>query len=173
MPDPNVHEASELRPAEAHAEVQYDQSDLSARGIVIFLIALAVTVGLIHLISWSFFRYLTGNEPAAPAAAVLVTPPRATQGNPVQRFPAPVLQPDPVADLDQFRTRLDEHLHSYGWVDQKAGVVHIPIERAMELVAQQGLPVREPPALPPHANFGSGDGSPAGAGAGTEPRGNR
>ena len=27
-------------------------------------------------------------------------------------------------------------LESYGWVDRKAGVVHIPIERAMELTAK-------------------------------------
>jgi len=167
MPEPNVHEASE-----ANTEVQYDQTDLGARGIVIFLVALAVTVGIIHLISWSFFRYLSGGEPTAPEATVLVAP-RSIQGNPAQRFPAPVLQPDPVADQNSFRTRLDDQLNSYGWVDQKAGIVHIPIERAMELISQQGLPVRQPPALPPRATFGSGDGSTAGAGAGTEPRSNQ
>ncbi|HVZ23631.1 MAG TPA: hypothetical protein VG871_21305 [Vicinamibacterales bacterium] len=30
-------------------------------------------------------------------------------------------------------------LNSYGWVDRSRGVVHIPIERAMELVAKEGL----------------------------------
>ena len=34
-------------------------------------------------------------------------------------------------------------LHSYGWIDEKKGVVRIPIERAMELTAQRGLPVRK------------------------------
>ncbi len=33
-------------------------------------------------------------------------------------------------------------MHSYGWVDQPAGVVRIPIDRAMELLAQRGLPTR-------------------------------
>ncbi|MEZ4616096.1 MAG: hypothetical protein R2867_11425 [Caldilineaceae bacterium] len=33
-------------------------------------------------------------------------------------------------------------LHSYGWIDQEAGTVHIPIERAMELVVSEGLPAR-------------------------------
>jgi hypothetical protein len=33
-------------------------------------------------------------------------------------------------------------LYSYGWVDEKAGTVHIPIDRAMDLIVQRGLPVR-------------------------------
>ncbi len=35
-------------------------------------------------------------------------------------------------------------LNSYGWVDRKHGVIRIPIERAMDLVAQRGLPTRGP-----------------------------
>ena len=37
---------------------------------------------------------------------------------------------------------VEKELYSYGWVDEKAGTVHIPIERAMDLIAQRGLPVR-------------------------------
>ena len=41
-------------------------------------------------------------------------------------------------------------MHSYGWVDQQAGVVRIPIDRAMELLAQRGLPTRpQAGAVPP------------------------
>jgi hypothetical protein len=44
----------------------------------------------------------------------------------------------------------EKTLHSYGWVDQRAGVVRIPIDRAMELVAQRGLPTRpQAGAVPP------------------------
>ena len=46
-------------------------------------------------------------------------------------------------DLRNLRTREDNDLHSYGFVDQKAGQVRIPIERAMELVlteAAEGKP---------------------------------
>ena len=35
----------------------------------------------------------------------------------------------------------DQALESYDWVDQKSGIVHIPIEQAMDLIAQRGLPV--------------------------------
>jgi len=36
----------------------------------------------------------------------------------------------------------EKALYTYGWVDEKAGTVHIPIERAMDLLVQRGLPVR-------------------------------
>jgi hypothetical protein len=48
----------------------------------------------------------------------------------------------------------ENQLNSYGWVDQKAGVAHIPIERAMELLVQRGIPVRSSVSTP-----ASGDGS--------------
>jgi hypothetical protein len=56
--------------------------------------------------------------------------------------PGPQLQISPPADLKAFRAREEAELHSYGWLDQTAGVVRIPIERAMELVLKEGLPAR-------------------------------
>ncbi len=57
-------------------------------------------------------------------------------------FKEPVLQIDPVADLNAYKAQQNELLNSYGWVDKGAGIAHIPIERAIELTAQQGLPHR-------------------------------
>ena len=153
-----------------HPEVDYDRTDLSAKGIVGFLIGLGVIVVLIGVISWGLYYSLSGGrifpqppEIAAPATTV-------PKGNPEARFPAPALQPDAAAELNKFRSGEEERLNSYGWVDQKAGIVHIPIERAMDLVAQRGLPTRPAPALPEEAAFGSGMPTPAGAGGGYEPR---
>ena len=56
--------------------------------------------------------------------------------------PLPRLQLSPPGDLQSFRAREEAELHSYGWIDRTAGVVRIPIERAMDLVLQQGLPTR-------------------------------
>jgi len=50
--------------------------------------------------------------------------------------PEPRLQVSPAQDLKELRAAEDAMLHSYGWVDQQAGVVRIPIERAMELLAE-------------------------------------
>jgi hypothetical protein len=58
------------------------------------------------------------------------------------RFPGPKLQVTPRVDLQAFRAREEARLNSYGWVDKTAGVVRIPIARAMDLLIQRGLPVR-------------------------------
>jgi hypothetical protein len=59
-------------------------------------------------------------------------------------FPTPRVQTDDgnqdVADL---HAREDLLLSHYTWVDQSHGKVRIPIERAMELIAQRGLPVEQ------------------------------
>ena len=51
--------------------------------------------------------------------------------------PEPRLQVTPSQDLDAIRKAEIDRLSSYGWVDRKAGVVHIPIERAIDLVAAE------------------------------------
>ena len=146
----------------------YDRSDLGARGIVYFLIVLAVTVLVIHLISWGMVRYLAASRVApAPRNAAVVTPSTQVKanGNPALLFPAPRLQADEVADLEKYRAATEEQLN-------KSGAGHISIEQAMDVVAKDGLPVRPQPTMPPRAQFGSGDGTTAGGGGGTEPKGN-
>lgn len=150
-------------------ETMYDRSDLGARGIVYFMIALAITVLVIHLISWGVVRHFAASRVApAPRNAAVITPSSQAsgKGNPALRFPAPQLQPDEVADLDKFRAATEAQLNT-------SGAGHIPIEQAIEAVAKKGLPVRPQLAQPPRAQFGSGDGTPAGGGGGTEPKGNQ
>jgi len=36
----------------------------------------------------------------------------------------------------------EQILNNYGWVDEKAGIVHVPIERAMDILAQSPPPAR-------------------------------
>jgi hypothetical protein len=62
---------------------------------------------------------------------------------PTERAPEPRLQDRPALDLQRLRAREELQLSTYGWVDKQGGVVHIPIERAMEIVAGEGLPARE------------------------------
>ena len=59
-----------------------------------------------------------------------------------QNFPSPQLEIDERGQLDQIRIDEAQTLSTYDWVDQKAGTVRIPIDRAMDLIAQRGLPVR-------------------------------
>ena len=56
--------------------------------------------------------------------------------------PEPRLEPNPQQALEELRRREDSILHHYKWVDRPSGLVQIPIERAMELLAERGLPAR-------------------------------
>ena len=46
--------------------------------------------------------------------------------------------------LQNWRREKSEHLNGYGWVDRSKGVVHIPIERAMDQAANGALPEGAP-----------------------------
>jgi hypothetical protein len=59
-----------------------------------------------------------------------------------QTPPEPRLQVAPEIDLRKFRATEDSLLNNYGWIMKDAGVVHIPIDSAMALVAKRGLPAR-------------------------------
>ncbi len=56
--------------------------------------------------------------------------------------PEPRLQTNPRQDLKDMRAQEDALLHSYGWVDKNAGVVRIPIDEAIKLTLERGLPAR-------------------------------
>jgi hypothetical protein len=64
-------------------------------------------------------------SPASPVAEALPSAP-----------PEPRLQTAPPLDLRDLRTAEAAQLEGYGWIDRQAGIAHIPIERAMELVAR-------------------------------------
>ena len=58
------------------------------------------------------------------------------------RFPTPRLQTDDgYQEITDMHAREDLLLENYSWADQGKGTVRIPIERAMELLAQRGLQV--------------------------------
>lgn len=58
----------------------------------------------------------------------------------MREFPQPRLQADPNRDLKKLREREQSVLDSYRWIDREQGVIGIPIEVAMELIAERGLP---------------------------------
>ena len=57
--------------------------------------------------------------------------------------PAPRLQVNPARDMAELRRAEDRVLKGYGWVDEAAGIARIPIDRAMAIVAERGLPDAE------------------------------
>ncbi len=151
-PDPTDHGKDiegEIHPERVrNPEVDYDRTDMSAKAIVGFLIALAIAGVFMHLVLWSVYKYYAGSEKAAtPTASPIMSSTRQLpQGDPERTFPAPRLQSDDVADLNKFRDYEEQVLNTYGWINQNAGVAHIPIEQAMQTLAKQGLPTRPPTA---------------------------
>ena len=118
-------------------EVHRETSDVSVGGIGVSVIVLVVTTVVVCGAVWAFYRYL-GEQTARPAPIEF---PLAT--NALRRLPPePRLQTDPRDDLVNLRRSEDEVLQSYAWVDRSAGVVRIPIEQAMKLTAERGLPTR-------------------------------
>ncbi|MBI3682820.1 MAG: hypothetical protein HY235_20805 [Acidobacteria bacterium] len=55
--------------------------------------------------------------------------------------PEPRLQVFPANDLGTFKEIQRKQVDSYGWVDRESGVARVPVDRAMEMVLQKGLPV--------------------------------
>jgi hypothetical protein len=119
-----------------NVEVAHEHSDISVRGIVWFLVMLVVIVLITDVAMWGLFKGLDKLEQSNDP---FVTPLAAPAG----QLPAePRLQTTPWQDLTEFRADEQKHLHGYGWVDQRAGIGHVPIERAKELLLQRGLPSR-------------------------------
>jgi len=80
---------------------------------------------------------------------------------------APYLQVAPRQDLESHRATQQAALESYGWVDEEAGAARIPIRRAMELLAERGLPVEPREAEPAGLGPGGSTASPTpGSGGG-------
>ena len=109
--------------------------DVNIAGVLQFGFWLAVCAILVHLAIWGFFKLLEAQqdrnqEPVSPlvAASLKRTPPE------------PRLEPDPLALRGKLRAEEDAVLTTYGWVDRRAGTVRIPIDRAMELLVERGLP---------------------------------
>jgi hypothetical protein len=124
----------------AHDEpaARHEESDVNVRCVLGFAAGLLVTAVVIQFMVWLLFVYFSGRE----AARVVPEYPLAA-GEQTRVPPEPRLQTNPREDLRALRAREDAVLNSYGWVDRTAGVVRIPIDEAIKLTAQRGLPVRQ------------------------------
>jgi hypothetical protein len=59
---------------------------------------------------------------------------------PLPRYPEPRLQSDPAADMARFYQEEMKRLNGTGWIDRGRGIVHIPIDSAMQQLARDGIP---------------------------------
>ncbi|HKM89274.1 MAG TPA: hypothetical protein VJX29_01565 [Candidatus Acidoferrales bacterium] len=117
----------------------YEKRDANPRSLLRFGLGLFLTLVVAWGASKWIFDYFRRVQSLGPTA----TPFEQARALP----PLPQLQVHPVEDLERLRQQQEKSLDTYGWVDRSRGIVHIPIERAMDLVLERGLPAR--PAAPP------------------------
>jgi len=108
----------------------HEQSEVSVRTIVISLAFLLVGAMLGAIIAVGVFRYL--HQTYRPDVA-------ATQEIP-QVPPQPRLQVIPSEEIQALHAREDHVLSTYSWVDKNSGTVRVPIDKAIDMLAQKGLP---------------------------------
>jgi len=123
---------------------RHEDSDINVRAILGVGAGVIVAGIVIAAMVWSLFVYLSNRE----ALGTLSEFPLAA-GQQQRLPPEPRLQTDPREDLRVFRQAEEDALKSYGWVDKNTGVVRIPIDKAMSLTLERGLPVRPEGAKKP------------------------
>ena len=162
------------RPEKIDTSLGFEPSDVREGGIVVFLVALAVLVAVIGALCYGIGKVINAHLKSEDGAPTRWTQTVDVQqlgnmpSNPqlqnkiaeiTQTFPTPRVQTDDGnQDIATLHAREEILLNHYTWVDRSKGTVRIPIERAMEIVAQQGLPVT--PAVKT-APLMTGDAEPA------------
>ena len=110
--------------------IGHEHTDVRARPIVVAGIGLTLALLLVAGLMLGLYDVL------ATRAARLSPPPNPLAAAEGPRLPPePRLQVHPVRDLRELRAAESTILDHYGWVDQQAGVVRIPIARAIDLLA--------------------------------------
>jgi hypothetical protein len=126
----------------------FERRDIQVSGILYFFLGLAMFLLLCILVLKGVFAFLDHREktlqpPVNPLVTNVPTDTRhVAPGHIESEFPNPRLEEDERGQLNGILLGEEKTLYSYGWVDEKAGTVRIPIERAMQLIAQRGLPLR-------------------------------
>ena len=113
----------------------HELSDIQPKNIALFGAALAAMIAAAAVAAYALFGFFnTSITKTRPAPSPLSYSREPT--------PAPRLSLRPGDELSAMRAEENKILSSYDWVDRDHGVVRIPIERAIEILADRGLPVR-------------------------------
>jgi len=105
--------------------------EISVSGVLWNVIGLAIACALGMLITWGMKGYFAARSQAMQPAPIVDAGERPLP-------PGPRLQTDPEGELEAMRHEMAQRLGSYGWVDEGAGIVHLPIDKAMALLVERG-----------------------------------
>ena len=108
----------------------HEQSEVNVRTIVVSLAFLLLGAFLAAIVTVGIFRYL--HDTYKPDVSAKEAQP--------QIPPEPRLEVVPAEQIQALRAHEDHVLTSYALVDPKSGTVRVPIDRAIDMLAQKGLP---------------------------------
>lgn len=119
---------------ETHGNERMETPEVSTRSLLYiaagFLVMLACAVGLLHAM---YVHAVPDQTLPAP-----------------EMFPQPRVQTGQVEQLHLVEDAQTRRLSEYAWVDRNQGLVQIPIDRAMQLLAGEGAKAYDP-LLPPQS----------------------
>jgi hypothetical protein len=115
-----------------HPHIGHETTDVNVWAVGKFAIGLVVVCVVSIGLLFGLLKFFQSREETSVANTV----------EPTKIFPQPQLQKTPIPDLKAIRAEEDKLLNGYAWVDPPKGVVRIPVDRAIEVLAQRGLPSR-------------------------------
>jgi len=113
----------------------HEASDLDPKQIALLAFTLAAIIVGVIFVTYALYRRFTTVEIRSQATPSPLSYTR-------EPTPEPHLEANPGQDLKAMRAAENAVLHSYDWVDKEQGVVRIPIDRAIAILAARGLPAR-------------------------------
>lgn len=135
------HEHDHLDPHDVrNPHTRYESRTFNVRLVLLTMAGMIVAGFIVHFFVAGMWALLDSRSRAADQGQKPMLSYQEMGGQPRPLPPEPRLQPDPVSDLHRMRDAEDNVLQTYGWQDKDAGVVRIPVARALDLIAQRGLP---------------------------------
>ncbi len=113
----------------------YEVEDASVKEVAFTGISLAIGTVIVCFAVAGLLKVMTASDSVRQAPV--------NQVPSLESFPpGPRLQEKPWEELQALRKHEEQALTTYGWVNKDSGKVRVPVDRAMDLVIQQGLPAR-------------------------------
>lgn len=134
-------------------DTRHEESDINVRALFLFVGFFIVFAIVTHFGLWlmfNFFVRIENGRTSVPLTQIQRPPDAGVPVEPrLQPFPgrdargvvAAPMTSTPVTDMEAMRAAEEKVLQHYGWIDQRQGTVHVPIEQAKQMLLQRGLPV--------------------------------
>ena len=113
-------------------KIEHETRDADTNSLFLIIGFLVLSGVIILLGVWILMRSISARETAQQ--------PRSRMPEVTDAFPQPRLETNPGVELEKIRAEEQAQLSSYGWINRDAGIAHIPIDRAMEIIVARGLP---------------------------------